>query len=70
MKISARNALKGTITRITPGIVNAEVVITLPDGQQVVAVIALASADALGLRVGQEAYAVIKASDVMVGVEH
>ncbi len=70
MKISARNALKGTITRITPGIVNAEVVITLPDGQQVVAVITLASADALGLRVGQEAYAVIKASDVMVGVEH
>ncbi len=70
MKISARNALKGIITRITPSIVNAEVVITLPDGQQVVAVITLASADALGLRVGQEAYAVIKASDVMVGVEH
>lgn len=70
MKISARNTLKGTITRITPGMVNAEVVITLPGGQEVVAVITLVSADALGLRVGQEAYAVIKASDVMVGVDH
>lgn len=70
MKISARNTLKGTVTRITPGAVNAEVIITLPDGQQVTAIITMASAQALDLRVGQAAYAVIKASDVMVGVDH
>lgn len=70
MKTSARNQLKGTIKRITPGAVNAEVVIELPGGVEIVSVITLASAQSLGLREGQDAYAVIKASDVMIGVEH
>jgi molybdopterin-binding protein len=70
MKISARNALKGKIKSIHPGAVNAEVVLELPGGQQIVSVITLASAESLGLAVGKDAYAVIKASSVMIGVDH
>lgn len=70
MKLSARNQLKGTIKRITPGAVNHEVVIELPGGIEIVSIITAASAEALGLRVGQEAYAVIKASNVMIGLDH
>jgi len=70
VKVSARNQLKGTITRITPGAVNSEIVIELPGGVEIVSVITVASAESLNLRVGQEAYAVIKASNVMVGVDH
>ena len=69
MKISARNTLKGTVKKITPGAVNTEVVIALPGGLEIVSVITKESAENLGLTVGKEAYAVIKASDVMVGVD-
>ncbi|MCC6798720.1 MAG: molybdopterin-binding protein [Anaerolineae bacterium] len=69
MKLSARNQLKGTIKRITPGAVNSEVVIELPGGIEIVSIITVSSAESLNLRVGQEAYAVIKASNVMIGVE-
>jgi molybdopterin-binding protein len=70
MKISARNTLKGTVKTITPGAVNTEVIIALPGGVEIVSVITRESAESLGLAVGQEAYAVIKASNVMVGVDH
>lgn len=70
MKLSARNQLKGTIKRITPGAVNCEVVIELPGGVEIVSIITVASVESLGLREGQEAYAVIKASNVMIGVDH
>jgi len=70
MKLSARNTLKGTIKRITPGAVNTEVVIGLPGGIEIVSIITKESAENLGLGVGKEAYAVIKASSVMVGVDH
>src|SRR5690606_9519348 len=50
MKLSARNQLKGTIKRITPGAVNHEVVIELPGGIEIVSIITAASAEALGLR--------------------
>ncbi|MEL7673079.1 MAG: molybdopterin-binding protein [Chloroflexota bacterium] len=69
MKLSARNQLKGTIKWITPGAVNSEVVIELPGGIEIVSIITASSAESLNLRVGQEAYAVIKASNVMIGVE-
>ncbi len=69
MKLSARNQLKGTIKRITPGAVNSEIVIELPGGIEIVSIITVASAESLNLRVGQEVYAVIKASNVMIGVE-
>lgn len=68
MKISARNQLKATITKITPGAVNTEVQMDL-GGQSVTAVITNASAQALGLAVGKPAFAIIKASSIMVGVD-
>lgn len=69
MKLSARNVLKGRIKSLNPGAVNTEVVIELPGGQEVVAIITKASAVHLGLSVGKDAYAVIKASNVMVAVD-
>ena len=69
MKISARNNLKGRIKGITPGAVNTEVVIELQGGAEIVAVITKSSADRLGLGQGANVYAIIKASDVMIGVD-
>ena len=69
MKISVRNQLKGKITSIQRGAVNAEVTLELPGGTQLVSIITLASVDGLGLKVGSEAYAVVKASNVMVMVD-
>jgi molybdopterin-binding protein len=69
MKISARNVLEGKIKRIEPGAVNTEVVVELSGGAEVVSVITRASAETLGLEVGKPVYAIIKASNVMLGVE-
>jgi molybdopterin-binding protein len=69
VKISARNQLAGTIRSIDVGAVNTKVTIELAGGQQVVSVITKESAANLGLAVGKAAYAIIKASDVMVGVD-
>jgi molybdopterin-binding protein len=69
MKISARNVLKGKVVKIVRGAVNSEVTITLPEGTELVAVITNASVENLGLKEGQPAYAVIKASNVMVAVD-
>ena len=70
MKISARNALKGRVKKINAGAVNNEVVIELAGGTEIVSIITKASSDKLKLKKGAEVYAVIKASDVMVGVDH
>jgi molybdopterin-binding protein len=69
MKLSARNVLKGTIKQITDGAVNSEVTIELPGGATVVAIINRESVSSLGLAVGKDACAVIKASSVMVAVD-
>jgi molybdopterin-binding protein len=69
MKLSARNILKGKVAKIVHGAVNAEVTILLPGGEHVVSIITNASVDSLGLKEGKEAYAVIKASSVMVAVD-
>lgn len=69
MRISARNVLKGKIKQITPGSVNSEVVIETSGGEAIVSIITRESAEALGLKVGKEVYAVIKASNVMVAVD-
>lgn len=70
MKISARNAFKGKIKQLTMGAVNAEVVVALPGGLEIVSIITKHSAESLGLAVGKDAFAVIKASDVMIGESH
>jgi molybdopterin-binding protein len=69
MKISARNILKGKIIKIVRGAVNAEVTLELPGGVQVVSIITISSVDTLGLMEGKQAYAVVKASSVMIAVD-
>ena len=69
MKISARNMLKGKIKQIKAGAVNTEVIIDLPGGGQIVSIITKESAENLGLAVGKQVYAVIKASNVMIAVD-
>jgi molybdopterin-binding protein len=69
MKLSARNILKGKVKKLTHGAVNSEVIIELPGGQEIVSIITKQSAESLGLAVGKEAYAVIKASSVMVATD-
>ena len=69
MKLSARNVLKGTIKKVVRGAFNSEVTIELTGGAQVVSIITNASVDSLGLKEGVPAYAVIKASNVMIAVD-
>jgi len=69
MKLSARNVLKGTVVKVTHGAVNSEVVLELTPGIQVVSIITRQSAESLGLAEGSKAYAVIKASNVMMAVD-
>ncbi len=69
MKISARNILKGKIVKLVRGAVNSEVIIELPGGTRLVSIITNSSVENLGLAEGIDAYAIIKASNVMVGVD-
>jgi molybdopterin-binding protein len=69
MKLSARNVIKCTVKSITEGMVNSEVVVALPCGQEIVSVITKSSEKGLGLAIGKEAYVVIKASNVMLAVD-
>ena len=66
MKISARNVFEGTITALVDGAVNAEVEITTPGGDRIVAVVTEGSVQSLGLTVGKPAMAFIKAPWVIV----
>jgi molybdopterin-binding protein len=68
MKLSARNVLKGKITDVKKGATTAHIKIDI-GGQMVTAAITNEAAEELKLAKGQDAYAVIKASDVMVAVE-
>ena len=69
VKISARNMLKGKITSVNHGAVNSEIELELPCGQKIVSVITKDSAESLGLKPGMDAYAVVKATSVMIGVD-
>jgi molybdopterin-binding protein len=69
MKLSARNILKGVVVNVVKGAINSEVIIELPGGAQIVSVITNSSVENLGLKKGKEAYAVIKASNVMIAVD-
>jgi molybdate transport system regulatory protein len=68
MRTSARNQLGGTVTSVTIGAVMAEVVVNV-DGVSVVAVITKESAERLSLAEGSKVSAIIKATDVMIGVD-
>jgi molybdopterin-binding protein len=69
MKISARNKLRGTIVEVTKGATTAHVRIDLGGGALMTASITNEAVDELKLAKGQTAYAIVKASDVMIGVE-
>jgi molybdate transport system regulatory protein len=68
VRLSARNQLAGTVARVVKGAINTEVVLDLPGGGTVAAVVTNVSAVALGLKKGRAATAVFKASSVIVGV--
>ncbi len=69
MKLSARNVLKAKVVQVVKGAVNSEVTLELPGGEKLVSIITNTSVESLGLVEGKEAYAVIKASNIMVGVD-
>lgn len=69
MNISARNTLQGKVIKVSEGAVNTEIVIELPGGDNIVSVISKKSASALDLAPGKACYAIIKASNVMVGTD-
>jgi molybdopterin-binding protein len=69
MKMSARNQLRGKVKAVKPGSVMAEVVVELVGGQEVVAAITLGSAQELNLKVGDDVVAIIKSTEVMIGIE-
>ena len=68
MRISARNVLAGTVQAVTRGATTSHVRIEIAPGVLVTASITNEAVDELGLAPGQPASAVIKASDVMVGI--
>jgi molybdate transport system regulatory protein len=67
MKVSARNVFSGSVTDIKKGAVNTEVTLTLKGGTAIAAIVTNGSIDNLGLKVGSDAYAIIKASAIIIG---
>ena len=67
MKLSARNQIKGKIVEVKPGAVNASVTLDIGSGNTINASITMVSVQNLDLKVGDDAYAIIKATSVMIG---
>jgi molybdopterin-binding protein len=69
MKISARNQIPGTVKMVKKGPVSTEVVISIAGGNEIVSSITTHSAEKMNLREGSKVYAIMKASEVMVGID-
>ncbi len=69
MKLSARNQLKGKVVSIQKGAVNSIVSIDIGGGNILTSTISCAAVEELDLKVGSDAYAIIKATNVMVGID-
>jgi len=69
VKLSARNVLKGKVKSIKAGAVNSEVVVQLPGELELVSIITKTSVENLRLKEGKEVYAIIKATNVILGVD-
>ena len=73
MRISARNQIKGTITEVKKGATTAHVLVDIGDsdtgGPLIKSSITNEAVDRLGLKVGGKVYVVVKASDVVIGVD-
>jgi len=67
LRISARNVLRGKVLEVKKGQTTAHVRLELSSGDVLTAAITNEAVDELGLKAGEQAYAVIKASDVMIG---
>jgi len=61
--------LKGKVKKVEHGTVNSEITLQLPSGTEIVSIITKASAQNLGLKEGKDAYAIIKATNVMIGTD-
>ncbi len=70
MELSARNQFPGTVVRIKKGVVTAEVVVRIAGGHEIVSVITMSSVKTLGLKKGSRVTAVIKSTEVMIGIDH
>lgn len=68
MKLSARNSIKGKVIEITPGVVTAKVTLNIGGNNEIVSVITMDSIAELDIKVGDEAYAIFKSTEVMIGV--
>lgn len=69
MKLSARNQLRGKIVHIREGAVNSIVTLDIGGGNLITATITKAAVEDLHLEVGSDAYAIIKATNVMIGID-
>lgn len=69
MKLSARNNLKGTVTDIKKGAVAAQVTIDVGGGNVITSTVTVDAVSELGLEVGKPVNAIIKASEVILGVD-
>ena len=69
MKISARNILPGKVKAITQGPVSSDIILEIAPGVAIASSITSESVSFLKLKKGQTAYAIIKASSVMIGVD-
>ncbi len=69
MKLSARNQLKGVIKSIEDGLITSKVVIDLGGGNEIVSIISKQAIKELELKPGKDAYAIVKSTEVIVGVD-
>ncbi|MGQ4646021.1 TOBE domain-containing protein [Lyngbya aestuarii] len=69
MKVSARNNIKGTVKKVIAGAVNSEIIIEIAPGIEMTGIITNSSSERLNIKEGSEAYAVVKASDVIIAVD-
>ena len=67
LRFSARNQLQAKVKSVNLGTVMAEVVVELPDGQEIVSTITRTSAESLNLKAGDSVVAIIKSTEVMIG---
>ncbi len=68
MILSARNTIKGKVIEVVPGIVTAKVKLDIGGGNTIVSVITVDSVEELNIKVGDEAYAIFKSTEVMIGI--
>jgi len=69
VKLSARNVLKGKMKNIREGTVNSEVIVQLAGGLELVSIITKPSIDNLNLKEGNDIYAIIKATNIILGAD-